>query len=51
MATSSAYATHNHVDRALRDIHAISASFESFQALRRDAGRVLLGHRPTLPMF
>jgi 3-hydroxy-9,10-secoandrosta-1,3,5(10)-triene-9,17-dione monooxygenase len=49
--TSSTYATQNPIDRALRDIHAISAAFDSFQTLRRAAGRVLLGHDAQHPMF
>ena len=50
-ATSAAYATRNPVERALRDVHAISATVESFQSLRWASARVLLGHEPRHPAF
>jgi alkylation response protein AidB-like acyl-CoA dehydrogenase len=50
-ATSAAYATRNPVERALRDIHAVSATTESFQGLHWAAARVMLGHEPGHPAF
>ncbi|MEZ5232668.1 MAG: acyl-CoA dehydrogenase family protein [Acidimicrobiia bacterium] len=51
VGTSSAYATRNPIERALRDVHALNAAFDSFQSLRRAAGRSLLGHEPNHPRF
>ena len=51
VGTSSAYATRNPVERALRDVHAMNATFDSFQSLRRATGRVLLGHDAKHPVF
>ena len=51
VATSAVYATRNPVERASRDIHAVSAALESFQALRWAAARVMLGHEPRHPAF
>jgi alkylation response protein AidB-like acyl-CoA dehydrogenase len=50
---SAVYAAANRVEQAMRDIHAISVTFEqpSIQALRGDAGRVLAGKQPKLPIF
>ena len=49
--TSSVYGTANPVERAFRDIHTISATFETFQSIRRAAGQVLLGHETKHPLF
>ena len=51
VSTSAAYATQSRVGRALNDLHAFSVAFESFQSLRREAGRVLLGHEANHPQF
>jgi alkylation response protein AidB-like acyl-CoA dehydrogenase len=51
VGTSSTYATRNPVERALRDIHALNAAFDTFQSLRRAAGRSLLGHEANHPRF
>lgn len=51
VATSAAYATRNPVERALRDVHAISAAIESFQSVRWASARVMLGHEPRHPIF
>lgn len=51
VGTSATYATRNPVERALRDVHALNAAFDSFQSLRRAAGRSLLGHEPGHPRF
>ena len=50
---SAVYAGSNPVERAMRDIHAIAVTFEqpSIQALRSDAGRVLAGKNPKLPIL
>jgi hypothetical protein len=47
------YAAANRVEQAMRDLHAISVTFEqpSIQARRGDAGRVLAGEQPKLPIF
>ena len=50
-SSSAAYATRNRLDRALRDAHAISVAFESFQSLRRAAGLALLCQDPAHPLF
>ena len=49
--TSSVYATTNLVDRAFREVHAVGATFESFQSLRRAAAQVLLGHDADHPLL
>lgn len=51
IATSSAYGTRNQVERGLRDSHAITAAFESFQTIRRAAGAVLLGLEASHPLL
>ena len=51
VATSATYATRNPVERALRDAHGFAASLETFRAVEFSAGRVLLGHPPSSPMF
>ena len=51
VATSATYGTRNKVERALRDIHAVNAAVDSFQAVRRTAGGVLLGQEPQHPVF
>lgn len=51
IATSSAFGTRNRVERGLRDVHALTASNESFAAIRRAAGAVLLGQDPKHPML
>lgn len=50
---SAVYASANRVERTMRDIHAMSVTFEqpSILALRDDAGRVLAGKRARLPIF
>lgn len=43
---------HGHgLERALRDVHAMSVNWERFRQLHFDAGRVLLGLPPIHPMF
>lgn len=51
VGTSATYGTRNGVDRALRDLHAFSAAFESMQFLRKTAGKILLGHETSHPLF
>ena len=51
VATSATYGTRNKVERALRDIHAVNAAVDSFQAVRRAAGGILLGQEPNHPLF
>jgi alkylation response protein AidB-like acyl-CoA dehydrogenase len=50
---SAVYGAANPVERAMRDVHAISVTFEqpSIQALRGDAGRVLAGKPAKLSIF
>ena len=50
---SAVYGGANVVERTMRDIHAISVTFEqpSIHALRDDAGRVLAGKQAKLPIF
>ena len=50
---SAVYGTRNPVERSMRDIHAIAATFEQpiGQALRADAGRVIAGKAPQVPIF
>jgi alkylation response protein AidB-like acyl-CoA dehydrogenase len=50
---SAVYGTPNPLERSMRDIHAIATTFEQppAQAFRADAGRVLAGKDPILPIF
>jgi hypothetical protein len=50
-STSAAHASRNPAERALRDAHAVSAAFESFQELRGAAARHVMGVDPGHPLF
>ena len=51
ISTSAASRTENHMERALRDSHAIVAAAESFRFIQRDVARVLAGGQPKSPAF
>jgi alkylation response protein AidB-like acyl-CoA dehydrogenase len=51
VSTSSVYTGRNPIEFALRDVHAICATMEMARNLQEEAGRVILGLEPRVPMF